>query len=159
MKALHKHRLPRVDEATDSGQTRHQHNSGLHAVFDRFASKFTRWTGSPLAFGAAVAAVVIWALSGPAFGYSETWQLVINTGTTIVTFLMVFLIQQSQNKDSHALHLKLDGLLCALEEADNRLVDIEDLDEEEIAKLAESYHALAEKARAIHESRKGGRAA
>jgi low affinity Fe/Cu permease len=104
--------------------------------FDHFAARVTKWAGSPVAFGLAVLCVAAWILSGPAFGYSETWQLVINTGTTIVTFLMVFLIQQSQNKDSEALHLKLDELLIALEGADERLVDAERLDEDKLLALA-----------------------
>jgi len=121
--------------------------SGVHALFERFAEKTTTWTGSPLAFGIAFGMVVVWAVTGPVFGYSETWQLVINTGTTIVTFLMVFLIQQSQNKDSHAVHLKLDELLCAIAEADNRLVDIEELNDQELDELADHYRQLAEHAR------------
>jgi len=121
--------------------------SGVHALFERFAEKVTTWTGSPLAFGIAFGMVVVWAVTGPLFGYSETWQLVINTGTTIVTFLMVFLIQQSQNKDSHAVHLKLDELLCAIAEADNRLVDIEELDDKELDEMADRYRKLAERAR------------
>nr|WP_231755463.1 low affinity iron permease family protein [Bordetella sp. N] len=122
--------------------------SAVHALFERFAAKVTTWTGSPLAFGIAFGMVVVWAVTGPVFGYSETWQLVINTGTTIVTFLMVFLIQQSQNKDSHAVHLKLDELLCALAEADNRLVDIEELDDRELDEIADRYRKLAERSRA-----------
>lgn len=98
------------------------HGNAVSRFFDHFAAHVTKWAGSPVAFGAALIAVVAWGLSGPAFGYSETWQLVINTGTTIVTFLMVFVIQQSQNKDSEAVHLKLDELLIALRGADERLV-------------------------------------
>jgi len=124
------------------------HASGVHALFERFAAKVTSWTGSPLAFGIAFGMVLVWAVTGPVFGYSETWQLVINTGTTIVTFLMVFLIQQSQNKDSHAVHLKLDELLCAIVEADNRLVDIEELDDHELDEMADRYRRLAQRARA-----------
>ena len=98
----------------------------------------------------ALIAVVVWALSGPAFGFSETWQLVINTGTTIITFLMVFLIQQSQNKDSEALHLKLDELLIAVKGADEQLVDAERLDEEKLLALAS---ALTSRARKQHRQR------
>lgn len=94
------------------------HGGPIARFFDHFAAHVTKLAGSPLAFGSALILVIAWGLSGPAFGYSETWQLVINTGTTIVTFLMVFLIQQSQNKDGEALHLKLDELLIALKGAD-----------------------------------------
>lgn len=118
--------------------------------FDRFASQVTKRAGSPVAFGIALIAVVVWALSGPAFGFSETWQLVINTGTTIITFLMVFLIQQSQNKDSEALHLKLDELLIAVKGADEQLVDAERLDEEKLLALAS---ALTSRARKQHRQR------
>lgn len=122
--------------------------------FDRFASLVTKWAGSPVAFGIALIAVVLWAISGPAFGFSETWQLVINTGTTIITFLMVFLIQQSQNKDSEALHLKLDELLIAVKGADEQLVDAERLDEDKLLALAS---ALTARARKQHRQRARGR--
>jgi low affinity Fe/Cu permease len=111
--------------------------------FDRFAAQVTKWAGSPVAFAIALCAVVLWGISGPAFGYSETWQLVINTGTTIVTFLMVFLIQQSQNKDSEALHLKLDELLIAVEGADANLVNAERLDEDKLLALVAACTARA----------------
>jgi low affinity Fe/Cu permease len=107
--------------------------------FERFANAATRATGSSAAFLMAVAIVIAWALSGPVFDYSETWQLVINTGTTIITFLMVFLIQKSQNKDSKAIHLKLNELIAAQEGASNRMVDIEDLTEEELDQLHKFY--------------------
>ncbi|WP_137924781.1 low affinity iron permease family protein [Cupriavidus sp. 2SB] len=118
------------------------HRRILH-LFDRFAGAATRQAGSPAAFVLALFVVVVWAITGPMFGYSETWQLVINTGTTIVTFLMVFLIQQSQNKDSVAVHLKLNELLASHREASNHLVAIEDLDEEELRQLVEFYRKLA----------------
>jgi low affinity Fe/Cu permease len=121
---------------------RPRHRAILHK-FDVFAGRATAWAGSPLAFGMAVAVVVIWAVSGPAFGYSETWQLVINTGTTVVTFVMVFLIQQSQNKDSMAVHLKLNELIASHRMASNRLVSVEDLDEEELRRLIVFYRQLA----------------
>ncbi len=123
------------------------HNGKSHAVtrfFDHFAAHVTKWAGSPIAFGSALIAVVVWAATGPMFGYSETWQLVINTGTTIVTFLMVFLIQQSQNKDGRALHLKLDELLIALKGADEELVDVEQLDEDKLIALAAACTARAQ---------------
>ncbi len=100
-----------------------RHSAALTA-FDRFASRVTRWAGSPIAFAFALASVVVWAALGHLFHYSENWQLVINTGTTIVTFLMVFMIQQSQNKDSIALHLKLNKLLAASKLASNRMIGI-----------------------------------
>lgn len=118
-----------------AGSFRHR----LLNAFDRFASHVTRWAGSPLAFTLALATVLVWAVSGPIFAYSENWQLVINTGTTIVTFLMVFLIQQSQNKDCQAVHLKLDELLSALKNARNDMIDIENLSEEELQRLAERF--------------------
>ena len=96
----------------------------------------TRWAGSPTAFCVALLTVAAWAAVGPLFHFSENWQLVINTGTTIVTFLMVFLIQQSQNKDSVAVHLKLNELLAANREASNRMIGIEDLDEQDLREVA-----------------------
>ena len=121
--------------------------SVLLTVFDHFASSVTRWSGTPVVFCAAMAIVVIWAGSGPAFGFSESWQLVINTGTTIITFLMVFLIQQSQNKDSIALHLKLNELLAATKQASNRMIGIEELDEQDLREVAQFYARLAERAK------------
>lgn len=119
------------------------HRRLMHA-FEWFATQATRGAGSPLAFGLAVAVVVGWALTGPIFHYSETWQLVINTATTIITFVMVFLIQQTQNKDSLAVHLKLNELLASHRHASSRLVSIEDLDEEDLKKLAAFYRKLSE---------------
>ena len=126
-------------ESTSQRSTRR-----LFHLFDRFAGAATRQAGSPAAFALAVLVVIAWAVTGPIFGYSETWQLVINTGTTIVTFLMVFLIQQSQNKDGLAVHLKLNELLASHREASNHLVAIEDLDEEELRQLVAFYRHLAE---------------
>jgi low affinity Fe/Cu permease len=120
---------------------------GRHSVFDRFASHVTRYAGSPAAFVLAVVIVVAWACTGPLFGFSDTWQIVINTGTTIVTFLMVFLIQQSQNKDSEALHLKLNELLASHRAASNRLVAVEELDQRDLDTLKAFYCQLAELAR------------
>jgi len=111
--------------------------------FERLAALATRASGSSVVFILAVATVIVWAGTGPIFGFSETWQLVINTGTTIVTFLMVFLIQHSQNKDSRAVHLKLNELLASHEYASNRLVAIEDLDEESLRRLHDFYGTLA----------------
>ena len=107
--------------------------------FERFSVKVTKATGSTAAFIAALSLVVIWAITGPAFHYSETWQLVINTGTTIITFLMVFLIQKAQNKDSMAIQLKLNELIAAHEMASNRLVNAENMTEDEM-KVIQKYY-------------------
>ena len=121
--------------------------SRILSGFDTFASHVTRWVGTPTAFCLALAVVLVWAVVGPMFGFSENWQLVINTGTTIVTFLMVFLIQQSQNKDSVALHLKLNELLASNRIASNRMIGIEDLDEQDLREVAAFYGRLAERAK------------
>jgi low affinity Fe/Cu permease len=118
-------------------------NNPIGLALERFAGAVTRWTGSTPAFALACGIIVIWAATGRFFGYSDTWQLVINTGTTIVTFLMVFLIQRSQNKDALALHLKLNELVAAMEGASNRLIDIEDLNEHELTVLHHHYAKLA----------------
>jgi len=123
-------------------------HSPLLTAFDRFAATVTRWAGSPLAFCAALLTVLAWGVVGPAFHFSQDWQLVINTGTTIVTFLMVFLIQQGQNKDSVALHLKLNELLASSKQASNRMIGIEDLDEQDLRDVAAFYVKLAERAKA-----------
>jgi low affinity Fe/Cu permease len=115
-------------------------------AFDSFASSVTRLAGSPVAFGVAVITVLVWAVTGPLFHFSDGWQLVINTGTTIVTFLMVFLIQQSQNKDSVAVHLKLNELLASHRAANNQLIGIEDASEEDLRQLAAAYLRLASQA-------------
>ena len=125
------------------------------SLFERFSNAATKFTGSSQAFIAAVAIVVIWAVSGPIFNYSETWQLVINTGTTIITFLMVFLIQKAQNKDGKAIQLKLNELIAAHEKASNRMVDIEDLTEDELDQFHHFYVTLARLAKTetnIHQS-------
>lgn len=120
------------------------HLKGRHSIFDRFAGAITRAAGSPWAFSLALLGVLAWAATGPVFGFSETWQIVVNTGTTIITFLMVFLIQRSQNKDSLALHIKLNELLAAQLAASNRLIAIEDLDEGDLTTLRAFYCRLAE---------------
>lgn len=122
-------------------------HSALLSAFDRFASVVTRWAGSPMVFSIAFITVLVWAVSGPLFQFSENWQLVINTGTTIITFLMVFLIQQSQNKDSVAVHLKLNELIAAHREASNRMIGIEDLEEQDLRDVAMFYARLAERAK------------
>ena len=117
---------------------------GLRNKFTQFSKLFTKAAGSPFATIAAMATILIWIMSGPLFGFSDTWQLVINTGTTIITFLMVFIIQQSQNRDSLAVQLKLNELIAAHENASNRLVDIEDLSEDELETLKKFYVKLAQ---------------
>lgn len=112
--------------------------------FEKISTKITNWTGSPVAFGVAFFVVMAWVLSGPIFNYSDTWQLVINTGTTIITFLMVFLIQKSQNKDSKAIQLKLNELIAASRHASNRMVDIEDLTESELDVLHKYYQKISD---------------
>jgi low affinity Fe/Cu permease len=114
----------------------------MHTLFRRFARATSSAIGSPYAFVAAVAIVVVWAASGPLFGFSETWQLIINTGTTIATFLVVFMIQNTQNRDSRALHLKLDELIRVMGKARNELVDIEDKEDEELERLQEEFKHL-----------------
>jgi low affinity Fe/Cu permease len=116
-------------------------------VLEKFSYQATRATGTSIAFVLAVGVIVIWAITGPIFGFSDTWQLVINTGTTIVTFLMVFLIQRAQNKDALAIHLKLNEIVAALEGASNRLIDVEDLTEPEIDALRNYYKKLIDLAR------------
>jgi low affinity Fe/Cu permease len=116
-------------------------------ILSRFATLATTWTGSTAAFVTAVLVIVIWLITGPLFHYSDTWQLVINTGTTVVTFLMVFLIQRSQNKDALAVQLKLDEIVAALEGASNHLISVEDLSEEELKILRIHYQRLAEMAK------------
>jgi low affinity Fe/Cu permease len=111
--------------------------------FERLAGKMTRIAGSAAAFFTALAIVAAWGITGPIFGYSNTWQLIINTGTTIVTFLMVFLIQQSQNKDTVAIQIKLNELIACNEKASNRLIDVEDLSDEEIRLLKDFYVKLS----------------
>ena len=122
--------------------------------FGRFAKATSRAAGKPAAFVLAMGVVALWAATGPLFGYSDTWQLVINTGTTVVTFLMVFLIQASQNRDAEAAQVKLDELIRATEGAHNALLDLEEIDEEKMDRIRDRYTNLAEKAR---NERKHGR--
>jgi low affinity Fe/Cu permease len=116
-------------------------------VFENMSARIAAATGRPIAFTLALAVIVIWAISGPVFHWSDTWQLVINTGTTIITFLMVFLIQNTQNRDSEAMHVKMDELIRAFEGAHNALLDLEELDEETLDAARKRYRKLAEKAR------------
>jgi low affinity Fe/Cu permease len=116
--------------------------------FTAFALGAARAAGRPAAFIAAVVAVLLWAVLGPVFGFSDTWQLVINTATTVITFLMVFLIQNTQNRDSEAVQVKLDELIRATQGAHNELLDLEELEEEELDAVRERYERLAGQARA-----------
>lgn len=119
-----------------------QSKSGIGHALEAFSLAVTNWSGSSWAFVIALGTIVVWAITGPVFGFSDTWQLVINTGTTIVTFLMVFLIQRAQNKEALALQVKLNEIIAALEGASNRLIDIEDLSEEEVQHLHDHYQQL-----------------
>jgi low affinity Fe/Cu permease len=116
--------------------------SKLGLFLERFSQKATQATGTSTAFILALLVIIVWGITGPLFHFSDTWQLVINTGTTIVTFLMVFLIQRAQNKDARAIHLKLDEIVAAVEGASNRLIDVEDLSEDEIETLHKHYQKL-----------------
>lgn len=120
-----------------------QHGGG----FSKFARTIAYGSGKPGTFGAAVLIIVLWGVSGPLFGFSDTWQLVINTSTTIITFLMVFLIQNTQNRDSQAMQLKLDELIRAIEGAHTALIDLEELTDEEIVIVRNKYLSLAKKGR------------
>jgi len=127
---------------------RSKRRSSAPTLLERCSEKATAWSGSSAAIVTSASVVLVWALSGPLFGFSETWQLVINTGTTIVTFLMVFLIQRAQNKDSRAVHIKLNEIVAALDGASNRLIDVESLSEAEIETLHRHFERLAEQSKA-----------
>ena len=124
-----------------------KNKKGAAKIFDKFSTRVTKATGSPMAFITACTIIVVWGITGPLFGFSDTWQLVINTGTTIITFLMVFVIQQSQNKDTMAVQLKLNELLAATKGASNRLIDIEDLTGEELEVIKKFYIKLSKLAK------------
>lgn len=124
--------------------SKHKNKNGFKARFEKAAVNITRATGSSTAFLISITVITTWALTGPIFNFSDTWQLVINTGTTIITFLMVFVIQQSQNKDSLAIQLKLNELIAAEKRASNRLIDVEDLSQEELDILKRFYIRLSE---------------
>ena len=127
--------------------TTRSRNKPAGPVAERIAARVTEWVGSSKGMTAAVAVIVIWAAVGPVFGWSDTWQLAINTGTTIVTFLMVFLIQRTQNKDGLAIQLKLNEIVASMQGCSNRLIEVEDLSEEELHVLREHYRRLVEMAR------------
>jgi low affinity Fe/Cu permease len=118
-----------------------------NTLFDRFAKRAARTTGHPASFAAAVLIILGWAISGPIFGFSNTWQVVINTGTTIITFLMVFLIQNTQNRDGAAVQLKLDKLIRTIDGANNAFLDLQELSEEDLARIRARFEALARESR------------
>jgi low affinity Fe/Cu permease len=120
--------------------------------FRRFAHRVSILVGAPTSFFVAVAVILVWGVSGPIFHYSDTWQLVINTGTTIVTFLMVFLIQSTQNRDASAIHLKLDELIRATASARNGMLALEGLSDKELAELEKEFEGLSQQARSVRES-------
>jgi low affinity Fe/Cu permease len=122
-------------------------NNGASHLFSQLASRTAHLAGKPLTFLLAVAVVLGWAISGPVFGFSDTWQLVINTGTTIVTFLMVFLIQSTQNRDTEAMQVKLDELIRVMKNAQTALLDLEELEDDELDRIYAEYRALAQEAR------------
>ena len=119
----------------------------------KFAKAAARWTGNASCFGLAVLIVVAWLVSGPLFGFSDTWQLVINTGTTIITFLMVFLIQNTQNRDTEAMQIKLDELIRVSRSANNALLDLEELEEKELDDLRAHYEEMARQAREVQQAK------
>lgn len=124
----------------------------MKEIFRKFSSKVSEAAGSSWAFILAVLIIVMWAISGPIFGFSDTWQLVINTGTTIITFLMVFVIQNSQNRDTKALHLKLDELIRATQDARDTLLDVEDMSEEDLRQQKQEFSKIANHTHAAHQS-------
>ena len=123
------------------------------SAFTRLAKKASTFTGRPACFALALGTIAAWAISGPLFGFSDTWQLVINTGTTIVTFLMVFLIQNTQNRDTEAMQIKLDELIRVSRSADNALLDLEELEEKELDELRAHYEEMARQAREVQQGR------
>ena len=127
----------------------------MQGVFNRVAKATARFTGHTSCFLLAIALVLVWALTGPVFGFSSEWQLVINTGTTIITFLMVFLIQNTQNRDTEAMQIKLDELIRAIRGADNALMDLEELEEDELDAFRERYERMAQRARSALQGRRG----
>jgi low affinity Fe/Cu permease len=123
--------------------------------FGRFATQSSHYLGSRWSFAAAIAVIVVWAVTGPLFHYSDTWQLVINTGTTIVTFLMVFLIQNTQNRDARAIHLKLNELIHAVDKARNKMIDVEKLSDVELEELAKTYEKIRSTSQDRHKASGG----
>ncbi len=131
-------------------------NASKGGWFQKFAKQASGYAGRPITFGLAVGLIVVWAASGPLFGFGDTWQLVINTSTTIITFLMVFLIQNSQNRDGEALQIKLDELIRAQGKANNALLNLEDLSEEELDKIREKFLKLAKEQKEQSASKSSG---
>lgn len=123
---------------------KHMHSKSW---FSQFAKRVAYWSGTPYSFFVAISIILIWVVTGPMFGFNDTWQLVINTGTTIITFLMVFLIQNAQNRDSIAIQIKLDELIRATQAAHNSLMDLEELEEDELAEIRRKFVMVAQKAR------------
>jgi len=134
-------RNPCIIGAADA-EGEHMQRTSLAEVFHNFASRCSFLMGTKWAFAFALLSIVGWGLTGPAFRYSDTWQLVVNTATTIVTFLMVFLIQNTQNRDAKAFHLKLDEIIRALRTASNQMIDVEKLSDEELENLSQRYEAI-----------------
>lgn len=124
------------------------HKNNRASLFTRVAQVVATWTGKPVTFFAAIVLIVLWGASGPVFGFNDTWQLVINTSTTIITFLMVFIIQNSQNRDTAAMQIKLDELIIRLEGAREELLDLEEMDEKDLTSIREDFCSRATKARA-----------
>ena len=147
-------RSPNAAQCSPIAEARHNNKTGW---FTAFAHKTAQLAGRPSAFMLAVATILVWAATGPLFGYSDTWQLVINTGTTIVTFLMVFLIQNSQNRDALAFQLKLDELIIAMEGAENRMAGAEDLCDEDLEAMHDQYRKRAAETLDTLEKRLGAR--
>src|SRR5256714_340213 len=139
-----------MDRTQEQELKEHEENRDIFCVvsdaFRIFAGRTSMMLGSAWSFVTAILIIVVWGITGPTFHYSDTWQLIINTGTTIVTFLMVFLIQNTQNRDAKAMHLKLDEIIRALGKARNEMVDLEDLSDEELNKLEEQFRRLRTKA-------------
>ncbi len=125
------------------------------SFFTRFAKVIARAAGHPMTFSLAMLTIVLWAIAGPMFGFSDTWQLVINTSTTSITFLMVFLIQNTQNRDTSAMQIKLDELICVMDKAQNALLDLEELDDKQLERIHQRYEKLAEVARGQLKEKRG----
>lgn len=140
-----------LKQLRDRGKGLNKAAMKLNGLFQHFGRVASKATGHPLAFVLALAVIFVWAVTGPIFGFSDTWQLVINTGTTVVTFLMVFLIQNSQNRDTEAMQLKLDELLRAVRGANNAMIDLEEETDQELGELKEGYGKLAKQARILGE--------